>query len=400
MNLLNNLEHHEKLNRNKIFFVNIITLLMGFSTALLVYVNSIYFKEILETTNISWTYLISNIFIIIILFNVNRIIKLTGKANLFHLINIAKISILLSLIFIDNKIINVLALVIFMVFEALAWSTINMILESYSIDKESGKIYGFNFTLFNLGFVLAPAISTQIIENYGFKTLFLLDIIIVSIIFIIGYLKIKKIDQTNFKKISYKDILTKISSRKDIIFIFLIAFSLYLFYALMVIYTPLYLIDKGISKNQMGIIFTLMLIPFVLIQYPAGLLADKKYGEKELIFVSFIIIGSATIAFYLTKSVEVITLGIILFITRIGAALTEILQSSYFYKKIDGDDVELIAFFQTASPFAYVITPLISSLILYFFPVKSLFLFSGIISFLTLYPIYKLKDNKSTEEVS
>ena len=393
-------KHHEKINYEKIFFVNIVTLLMGFSTALLTYITSTYFKESLQTENISWIYLVSNVILLIFLLNIHRLISTIGKTTLFHLLNIGKISIFVILILVNNPFVNVFFLMTFIIFDLLAWVTINMILESFSIDKESGKIYGFNFTLFNLGFLIAPIISTQLLSRFGFQGVFSLAITTTSIIFLIAFFKLNQIDYRYTKKISVKKIFKKVSERKDILNIFFVALSLYFFYSIMTIYTPLYLLDKGLSWSQIGIIFTIMLIPFVLIQYPAGLLADKKFGEKEIIFISLIIVAASTIIFCITESTEVMILSLILFCSRVGAALVEILQSSYFYKRVDGTDVELIAFFQTANPIAYILAPAISGILLIFFDMKSVFILSTVISLLTLYPTYKLVDNKSESEIN
>ncbi len=399
MNFVSNPVHQEKLNSRKIFIINIISLLMGFSGALLTYITSTYFKEVLQTNNISWTYLVANIILLIFLINIHNIIRIIGKTITFHLINICKISIFVALILINNVVADTFFLIIFIVFDVLAWVLINIILESYSVDKESGKIYGFNLTLTNLGFLAAPIISTQLLNQFGFKGVFSLAIAVTALIFIIAFFNLKQTGHHYTQKINYKDLLKKLSPRKDIVNIYLVSVSLNFFYALMVIYTPLYLLNKGLDWSQIGIIFTIMLIPFIFLQYPAGLLADKKFGEKEILFISFIIMGIATIVFYLTDSVGVTILSIILLFSRIGAALVEILQTSYFFKRIDGDDVEIISFFQTAKPIAYILAPIISSIILIFFEIQSIFLVSAIISFLTLYPVYKLVDNKSESEM-
>ena len=399
MNSVNKLHHQEKLNHTRIFFVNIITLLLGFSTALLTYITSTYFKENLGTENISWTYLVANIVLLIILLNIHHFVRIIGRTTLFHLLNICKISIFAALILTNNAFSNTFFLMSFIIFDVLAWAILNMILESCSVDKESGKIYGFNFTLFNLGFLIAPIISTQLLNKFGFNGVFSLAITTTTLIFLIAFFKIKQTNHRYTQKINFKTLFKKLSLRKDICNIFYVSVSLNFFYALMVIYTPLYLLSKGLDWSQLGVIFTIMLIPFVLIQYPAGILADKKFGEKEILFISFIVMGIATIIFYLTDSVEVTTLAVILLFSRIGASLVEILQTSYFYKRIDGNDIEMISFFQTAKPIAYIFAPAISSILLIFFEMNSIFVLSAIISFLTLYPVYKLVDNKAESEM-
>jgi MFS family permease len=167
----------------------------------------------------------------------------------------------------------------------------------------------------------------------------------------------------------------------------------------MVIYTPLYLLDLGFSWEKIGIIFTVMLIPFVLLQYPAGILADKKIGEKELIIASIIMMATATTLVYFTHSQSLFVWSLILFATRIGAALIEILRDSYFFKRVSGYDVDLINFFRTSMPLAYVISTFLSGMVLIFLPIKSAFIIVAIVVLSALYPAWKLVDNPCEEEL-
>lgn len=181
--------------------------------------------------------------------------------------------------------------------------------------------------------------------------------------------------------------------------IYWISFALEFFYALMIIYTPIYLLDLGMSWQQIGVIFTIMLVPFVLLQYPAGFLADKKTGEKELIIFAVVFMAFSTLSIFFFNSKSIFVWGAVLFATRIGAALVEILRDSYFYKQIDGRDVDIINFFRTATPFGYVFAALLSSLTLFFLPLKFVFVLIALVLFLSLYQAIKLKDNQSEKDI-
>jgi len=168
----------------------------------------------------------------------------------------------------------------------------------------------------------------------------------------------------------------------------------------MLIFTPLYLLDLGYSWHQLGVAFTIMLIPFVLIQYPMGILADKKTGEKEFLILAIFIMGISTLIFYCASSPDIVVWTLILLATRIGAALIEILRDSYFYKRIDGHDVDIIDFFRTSRQVAYITAAILSSLTLFFFPMKAIFLLVSIVVFSALYPAFQLADNASEEEMN
>ncbi|MCK4553712.1 MFS transporter, partial [Candidatus Parcubacteria bacterium] len=142
-----------------------------------------------------------------------------------------------------------------------------------------------------------------------------------------------------------------------------------------------------------------MLIPFVLLEYPAGFLADRKLGEKEMLIVALFIIGLSTFWLYFIDSVNPYLWGVSLFVTRIGASLLEIMRDSYFYKRIDGHDVDIINFFRTSSPTGYILGAILSGILLLFFPLKSVFILVALLAFSGLYPAFKLVDNKSEDEI-
>jgi MFS family permease len=182
--------------------------------------------------------------------------------------------------------------------------------------------------------------------------------------------------------------------------IFYISFILEFFYALMIMYTPIYLIDLGFSWDKIGIIFTAMLLPFVFFQYPIGALADKKTGEKELLIFSIFLMGASALVVYFIGTGTVFIWSVILFSTRIGAALIEILRDSYFFKRIDGYDVDIINIFRSAKPIAYIAASAISAVVIYFFSVRAVFILVGVVVLSALLPAIRLVDNKCEREMS
>jgi MFS family permease len=137
-----------------------------------------------------------------------------------------------------------------------------------------------------------------------------------------------------------------------------------------------------------------MLIPFILFSYPIGYLADKKTGEKELLIFSLFVMGISTATLYFIGSADILIWSIVLFATRIGASFIGVLQDSYFYKRIDGYDVDIIDFFRTSIPVGYIAGAIFSSFIIFFLPIKAVFILAGLVILSALYPAFKLKDNQ------
>jgi MFS family permease len=174
-------------------------------------------------------------------------------------------------------------------------------------------------------------------------------------------------------------------------------FLLFFFYSWMTIYTPLYLHkNMGFSWTEIGIIFSIMLLPFVFIQFPLGRLADKKWGEKEILSVGFIVIAIATGLISFINGHSMVLWAIILFITRLGAATIEIMCDTYFFKKVDSLDTNIISFFRMVGPIAYIFGPLLATILFTFFDFKIqyLFLILGLIMLFGLKFSLSIKDTK------
>jgi predicted MFS family arabinose efflux permease len=272
---------------------------------------------------------------------------------------------------------------------------LDIILESLSTDQKSGRIRGKFLTIINIGFIFGPFVSAYIMNRWSYAGIFVAVLIFRIIILLIAMSRLDHINHNYPVELSVKDIFNKFLKRKNIVRIYYISCVLEFFYALMVIYTPIYLRNLGLSWGQISVIFTTMLIPFVINEYPIGWLADKKWGEKEMIIFFLIWTAIATGAIYFIHSNVVWIWAIALLLTRIGAASLEILRDSYFFKKIDGQDVGIINFYRTASSVGLISAALFSSIALLFLPVSSTFILTAAVLLSALVPAVRLVDNEA-----
>lgn len=393
------LSQPEKTEKRKIKLLSFISFLTGFSQAVIIYVISYYFKIASGTENVSFFYVMAYILIFVILINLHKLVRKWGKSRTLFFTLLAKIGVLTWLTLVGPSYWSIMLLGFYLILNSLEWTILDVILESFSCDHLSGRIRGLYLTILNLGYLFGPLLSVKILAAADFRGIFIFVLMINALVLILALLGLRKVNHQFGQKLGIKELIRKVLRRKDILKIYYISFVLEFFYALMVIYTPLYLLDLGFSWEKIGIIFTFMLIPFILLQYPAGILADKKIGEKELIIAAIIMMAISTAAVYFTHSGSLLIWSLILFSTRIGAALIEILRDSYFYKRISGQDVDLINFFRTSLPLAYVIATLLSGLVLIFFPIKTVFLIVVVFVSSAVYPALKLVDNPCEEDL-
>jgi MFS family permease len=289
----------------------------------------------------------------------------------------------------------------YMVFSYMTWVEMDAILETFSIDKMSGRIRGIYLLFTNIGYIIGPLMATQLLDRYGFSSVFLFTMIVSSVLFIVTTIKLRNVKEEMREILGPKELLKKAFSNKDVFNIYLVSVTLEIFFALAIVYIPLYLKSIGFDWSQIGVLIVFGMVPYILFQYPAGLLADKKFGEKELIFAAIILTSVSTISIYFVESRSFLFWVIFMMIFRIGSALLEILRDSYFYKKVDGRDLDMIDFFRTAGPVGIVFGTFLSSFLisdLTGFPMKIIFLFSGVIMLLGLIPAMRIIDNISEEE--
>ncbi|EKE19723.1 MAG: Permeases of the major facilitator superfamily [uncultured bacterium] len=395
-----NKKHKENLNEGKLKLITGISFLLGFSQSLLVYIESSYFKLSLGSENVGVFYFLSYVIALIGLLNMHKIIKKLGKATTFFLFFFLQIFAMAILTMVKPSIFGIFLLMINIITAYLMYVILDIIMESYSEDKKSGRIRGLHLMVISAGFMLGPILSTRILEQYDYSGLFFLSMVISMVIFVIGLIGLRGGNNHFNGNITIRDLVKKIFVNKNLMRIYWVSFVLEFFYAMMTVYTPLYLLDLGMSWSQIGLIFTIMLIPFVIINYPVGLLADKKLGEKEMIIFALFVMAISTLSILFVKTNSVMVWGFVLFMTRVGAAMIETLRDSYFYKKIDGDDMDIISFFRTSRSVAYIAATAISAMILVVFPVKIVFVFLTGVILLALYPAFNLVDNKSEMEIA
>ena len=156
-------------------------------------------------------------------------------------------------------------------------------------------------------------------------------------------------------------------------------FLLYAFFIWASFYTPAYLHNVlGIPWSDLGWMFAVMLIPYAVIEYPAGWLADRFFGDKEMMSVGFMIAGGALASIsLLTPTSPLFLILLILVATRTGAALVESMTEGHFFRRVSERDVNSIGIFRAMWPLANLIAPIIGSGILFFGNYETLFIVTG-----------------------
>ncbi len=348
-------------NKTAFFFLITQRFLLGFGTALLLYILAPYFQEASSQENVGIFFLITAVAILLFLLLLHRIVAIIGRARL--LLFLLGITILLSTIltYIAFTSLGIFLVLIYMIVTAVIVVVMDMIIESFSTDASDGRMHGAMLSVWSAGFLIAPFVAGVIINKYTIASIFFVLLIVYGAVFIIALISEAHLSRLNH--ITHDGVLRLIKRawrqpwfRRS----YVLAVTLHFFYAVMVVYMPLHLVEQGFDLVQIGGIFTIMLIPFVIIEYPAGILADTILGEREMTILGLIIMAISTALVLWAPIVGVSMWAGILFFGRVGAALLESMSDIFFYKHVEGDDVGLIDLYRTASSTGYIIAMLVA----------------------------------------
>ncbi len=368
---------------------------ISYHYALVIYVNSSFLGKFFTETQISSLYIIGSIINVFLLLNASKIIEKIGVYKFTVFTILAEFIAIFGLVFLNSPLFIGLFFISHLCAISLLIFNMDVLVESVSNnDNITGSIRGTYLTITNIMLVMAPLSVSFLVSDSNYSLVYSLSsLIIIPIYFLIK--KFKNTKEIKINHINVRQTLQKCFQNSDLYNILISHTILQLFYAFMVIYTPIYLQKYiGFSWSEIGVIFTIMLLPFILFELPVGELEDDTYGEKEFLTVGFIIMGiSALVISFITEK-DFWLWAVILFISRVGASLVEISTESYFFKKVSKEQTDIVGMFRIGRPLALILSPIIATLVLQFIPFQYIFIVVGTLMIVGTHYSLALRDTK------
>ena len=244
--------------------------------------------------------------------------------------------------------------------------------DATKVENETGSIRGVYLTITNVILVLSPLCMGFLMKQFSFESVYFFSGLALLPLILLIQMYLKDREPEAPKRTSIGKSISLALKHPDIKYSILAQFILQFFYAWVVIYLPLYLINEvGFDWNTLGYLFTIMLLPFMLFEIPVGWLADRKFGEKEFMIFGFLSMAIAAASLTIPFEKHFITWAILLFFSRFGASFAEITTESYFFKHVKSDDSDLISLFRMTRPAAYILAPLIATIALSIVPFRA-----------------------------
>ncbi|MBU6388390.1 MFS transporter [Patescibacteria group bacterium] len=257
---------------------------------------------------------------------------------------------------------------------------LDLLLEATVTNEDTtGRVRTLFLTGGNLGSFVAPLLIGTLLAHVESYTYVFFTAAAVLAPFIVLF-AVRRLPERKILDSSHiRDTLAHIARDRDLAAVTVGHLILYLFYIWAPLYTPLYLhVVLGIPWSTLGWMFAIMLLPYILIEYPAGWIADRELGDKELMLAGFLIAGSALAAIGLiTPTSTPFVILVILVATRVGAALIESMTEGHFFRRVSEQDIVSVSVFRGVWPLANAIAPVIGSLILFFGGYQMFFVLTG-----------------------
>lgn len=370
---------------------------LSLSTALGAYINSSFIEQFVGESRVGLIYSAAAVISLILSWQALSLIRRWGNRRTIIVFGLANLVALLGASFWSTQAQALWLVGAYLVLSFLTAINLDVYLEELSEDGVTGQIRGIFLTANNLAWLASPWLSSNVSERLGYNTLYLLAALALAPFLYIVIVHLRDVLARQAEHLSvlagWRRILHP--ENPDLRRILSLDLLLNFLFAIMVIYMPIYLHEHiGLGWPQVGLIFTIMLVPYVILDIPLGRIADKWLGEKELLAIGLVIAALACLLVAPIGQGSLWLWAAVLLLSRVGAATLEIMKEAYLFKQIDGRDANIVFLSRNMYPLSYILAPIVASLFLLFAPLSALFSFLGAVMLLGLPVALKLKDTK------
>ncbi len=237
---------------------------------------------------------------------------------------------------------------------------LDVLFEAYTNIKDRGKSRGIYLTVWNTPFIVVPIVmSTLTMDNLNIVYIISAILLIPFFFLIHTYIKTPQIN--DIPPVHVIDALKKFFQDKLDRNSFLIQLALSAYYGAIGVILPIYLHSVfNFDWDKIGLILSVMVAPFILIQIPFGNIEDKKHNEKSIMHLGAITAIVFTIFLALISpeydpNISFLLFIVFLFVANIGLSLVEISMDSMFYKHVTSRDNSALLIIRSARIIPYIL---------------------------------------------
>lgn len=364
-------------------------------TYIIAYVNSALIVERIGASAVSPLYMAeAGLAIVFFIFAASLLRRIGARWFLALFIIIDGVA-LLTIAGTSSPLYTGLALILSLASSYMIWFALDIFIEHATLcEGVTGKVRGMLLTFVNSALILSPLAMAYVLGRSSVETVYLISagFLLVFAAFILPLYGTFR--DPEYIPPTLASLRRALTARKDLVMTIGAQLILSIFYALASIYMPLYLLDLGFSWQEISIILTVALLPYVLVEFPLGRLADKYLGEKELMLLGFAILIATTAVLSLPFLPSLVLYAGLFLATRLGAAIVEITAETHFFRAVDAKDGVVITLSRTMGALGYLLGAGAGGIVLSFVSLHDAFYFFAILLIPGLYFAFKLKDSR------
>ncbi len=387
-----------RLHKTGIFgWLYVMTLLHAFHFFATHFIHSSFLEQYLSSKTVGFIIALSSLFTVLALLSISRLLQRFGAYKVALVTILIDFVTSLGLAFLSAPILLYTSFVIQGTVVVMTLFCFDIFLENLSEETETvGFFRGIFLTMSMIASLFAPVISGFLIgDSLNYNLVYVTSALyLIPTIFLLLH-AFKDFSDPTYELFSVSKMFTTLKTNRNILNISYAQFLLRFFFSWMVVYLPIYLHKYiGFSWSQIGVLLFIMILPYIIIEFPAGVLADRFLGEKELLFVGFCVTAVSTFSLFFIHSNNIVLWGALLFSTRIGAALIESMSETYFFKQIQVSEVSILSIFRMLRPFAYIVGPLFASALLFVTSMEYLWIVLAVVVSSGMFTTLFLKDTR------
>lgn len=358
-------------------------LLLAFNFFFAYFINSSFIETVVGENCVALFFAIGAVVNIIIFMNAARILARYGNFKFTLYLSFLEMAVLLGMGTFSNPIVLIILFIAQQALAPILLYTLDIFLEKISSTANIGSVRGTYLTIMNIPPAIAPIIVGLILVKPEYWKVYFISAIFLIPFIIIMMMNFKDFKDPVYTSLPFSDSLKSFFSDINLSNIFKDNFILHFFYAIMVIYMPIHLsTDLGFSWPEIGTMFSIMLLPFILFQIPLGSIEDREHDEKQVLVTGFLIMSISTILMSFIVEHNFILWTSLLFISRIGASFVEVSTESYFFRHISTENAPYVSIFRMTRAAPYLIIPFLSYIVMTYLGLQYMFLVMGIVVFL------------------
>ena len=381
--------------QSKLLYIYIATVFVSFHVFLVSFINSSFLEQQkLSYGQISLVFAAGSFVNLIIFLMFNGLARRYDGRKLVSYFATISMVCLLALVMSNSLVLILIAFILHRAITPAITLGVDSLLEANSTDDTTGETRGLYLTIINLVVVFSPTLAGIIVANFNYYSVYLISAIMVLPLLWIIRSKFHHLKDYSIPKVDFWHSFKELWREKDLRKIYIVNLLLQLFFTWATLYIPLYLLSLGFDWRELGLLFGIAVLPFVILPFPVGVLADRWWGEKELLVTGFVVLIVSLVAISLGGGTNFFFWVGVMFATRIGAALIETMSDSYFFKKIGPSNNNLISAYRTTWPLGHVLGALFGAALLLFLSPRWIYSALAILLLLGVMVSWRIEDTK------